>query len=347
LHGPSEIPTAPARSIPALVTQLPRLLPRPAPGAPDRLFGGRYAVLAQIGEGSFGKIYRGEDIKTHAPVAIKVEELTSSTPQLGNESAVYARLGGCVNAAPLFYFGTEVQTCALVIGFLEHSLSALVARCVRCSLKTVLMLADQMISALEYLHATGFVHGDVKPDNFMMGGSRVFLIDFGLARPFRDARTGAHLPYAENQPFAGTPCFASASALRGNAVSRRDDMESLAYVWLFLLTGRLPWAPPGGPPHERYARMAIAKLRSPPDLLFSRDGKAFADYLTMVRRLRFADVPQYAAYRRMFREVLMSKQWLYDYRYDWCEQAAERRGRRRFSLKGAPRPPAHADDRVL
>jgi serine/threonine protein kinase len=287
---------------------------------PDLVFGGRYAIRSQINEGSFGKIYKGCDIQTGEIVAIKVEELAAALPQLRTEFELYSCLSGSVNVAQLHFYGVETRTCALVIDFLGKSLENLIIQCGCFSPKTVLMLADQMISALEYFHSTGYVHCDVKPENFMMGcGQRyanAFIIDFGLARRYRTA-SGSHIPFSEKCDFSGTPIFASVSSLRENAVSRRDDMEALAYVWLYLLTGSLPWMAIRGTPAEQRSRLCVAKLRISPEKMFQGQPKVFAEYLQMVRKLRFMDTPQYALYRRMFREALLGMKFVYDYKYDW------------------------------
>lgn len=69
------------------------------------------------------------------------------------------------------------------------------------------------ISRIEYIHSKNFIHRDVKPDNFLMGlgkkGNLVYIIDFGLAKKYRDARTHQHIPYRENKNLTGTARYAS------------------------------------------------------------------------------------------------------------------------------------------
>lgn len=114
----------------------------------------------------------------------------------------------------------------------------------RFSLKTTLMLADQMIARVEYLHAKNFLHRDIKPDNFLIGLGRkanlVYVIDYGLAKKYRDSRTNQHIPYREGKSLTGTARYASISTHIGIEQSRRDDMEGLAYVFMYFLRGSLP-----------------------------------------------------------------------------------------------------------
>ncbi|XLR00764.1 hypothetical protein HN51_055577 [Arachis hypogaea] len=89
------------------------------------------------------------------------------------------------------------------------------------SLKTVLMLADQMMTRIEYVHFKGFLHRDIKPDNFLMGlgrkANQVYIIDFGLAKRYRDSTTNRHIPYRENKNLTGTACYASCNTHLGIA----------------------------------------------------------------------------------------------------------------------------------
>lgn len=113
------------------------------------------------------------------------------------------------------------------------------------TLKTGLLLGRQMISRLEYFHSKQFVHRDVKPENFCMGsGSRsdiLYLIDYGLSKRYSDPKSGAHIAFREGKQLTGTARYASLNTHLGQEQSRRDDMEAMAYVLIFLINGSLPW----------------------------------------------------------------------------------------------------------
>ena len=206
-------------------------------------------------------------------VAIKIESRLSTHPQLDYEAKVYKYLSGTPGVPTMHYFGTVGQYNALVMDLLGPSLEDLFNYCSRkFSLKTVLLLADQMIQRIEYIHYKHFLHRDIKPDNFVMGlgehARHCYLIDFGLAKRYRDPRTLFHIPYRENKSLTGTARYASLSTHLGIEQSRRDDLESLGYVLLYFLRGSLPWQGlRAANKEDKYAKIFMKKRSTPCDVL--------------------------------------------------------------------------------
>jgi len=129
---------------------------------------------------------------------------------------------------------------------LGQNLEELLNLCNRkLSVKTILMIADQAISILEYLHTKGVLHRDIKPANLLMGlgkkSNLVHFIDFGLSKRFKDSKTNQHIPFRENKQLTGTARYVSINTHKGIEQSRRDDLESLGYVLIYLFRGSLPW----------------------------------------------------------------------------------------------------------
>ena len=176
--------------------------------------GGKYRLHKRIGSGSFGVIYLGNNIITGEEVGIKLEEVRCRHPQLFYESKIYRYLQGGAGISNIYWYGVEGEFNVMVIDLLGPSLEDLLNLCNRrFNLKTVLMLADQMITRVEYIHAKNFLHRDIKPDNFLIGLNRkmtcVYIIDFGLTKKYRDPKTQQHIPYREGKSLTGTARYTS------------------------------------------------------------------------------------------------------------------------------------------
>ena len=292
----------------------------------DRVIGGKYAILGEIGGGSFGTIYKGLDLITREPVAMKFEVVKPQHPKLSLEARIYSLVKGCPGfPSPLFY-GTQGDWNILVLPYLGLSLRSLVdAGPPRLTLKTVLMLAEQMLARLRYLHAKGIVHRDVKPDNFVIGtgasANIVYIIDLGLAKKYRDLSTGEHAPMRKGKGFVGTGLFASIHAHEGVEQSRRDDLESLAYTLVWLLKGSLPWS---HVPCTNEAQWLEAiyrkKVETPVEAVCDGLPAEFCEFLRDVRNLGYEEDPDYSAYERRFRDLFVREGFVFDYAYDWCSR---------------------------
>ena len=180
----------------------------------------KYRLVRKIGSGSFGDIYNAINIATGEEVAVKLEPVNARHPQLLYEGKVYKVLEGGLGIPHIRWYGQEWSYNVLVMDLLGPSLEDLFNFCSRrFTMKTVLMLADEMITRIEYVHSRNFIHRDIKPDNFLMGIGRhcnkVFLIDYGLAKKYRDSRTRLHISYREDKNLTGTARYASINAHLG------------------------------------------------------------------------------------------------------------------------------------
>uniref|UniRef100_A0A0E0D838 non-specific serine/threonine protein kinase n=1 Tax=Oryza meridionalis TaxID=40149 RepID=A0A0E0D838_9ORYZ len=218
-----------------------------------------YITDRKLGKGGFGQVYVGRRVSGGGSrtgpdaqeVALKFEHRSSKGCNYGPpyEWQVYHTLNGCYGIPSVHYKGRLGDYYILVMDMLGPSLwdvwnsvgQAMSAHMVAC-------IAVEAISILEKLHSKGFVHGDVKPENFLLGhpGSvdekKLFLIDLGLASRWKEASSGQHVDYDQRPDvFRGTIRYASVHAHLGRTGSRRDDLESLAYTLIFLIRGRLPW----------------------------------------------------------------------------------------------------------
>ncbi|XP_035722555.1 casein kinase I-like isoform X2 [Vespa mandarinia] len=285
--------------------------------------GNKYRLGRKIGSGSFGDIYLGTNISTGEEVAIKLECIKTRHPQLHIESKFYKMMQGGVGIPTIKWCGSEGDYNVMVMELLGPSLEDLFNFCSRrFTLKTVLLLADQLISRTDYIHSRNFIHRDIKPDNFLMGlgkkGNLVYIIDFGLAKKYRDGRTHKHIPYRENKNLTGTARYASINTHLGIEQSRRDDLESLGYVLMYFNRGSLPWQGlKAATKRQKYERISEKKMSTPIEELCKGYPIEFGSYLKYCRALRFEERPDYSYLRQLFRTLFHGQGFTYDYVFDW------------------------------
>lgn len=251
------------------------------------------------------------------------------------------------------WYGIEGDYNVMVLDLLGPSLEDLFNYCGRrFQLKTVLMLADQLLSRLEYVHTKSFIHRDVKPDNFLIGlGKRqsvIHIIDFGLAKKYRDPRSHQHIPYRENKNLTGTARYASINTHIGIEQSRRDDLESLGYVLMYFIRGSLPWQGlKANTKKQKYERIMDRKMSTSTEQLCKGYPTEFRSYFEYCRSLRFEDRPDYAYLKRLFKELFYRKGFQYDNMFDWTvlnlQQERSRLPADR-ALGDATVPPPREDD---
>ncbi|CAD6251058.1 unnamed protein product [Miscanthus lutarioriparius] len=260
-----------------------------------------------------------------------MESSKTNHPQLLYEAKLYNALQGGTGIANIKWCGIDGDENILVIDLLGPSLEDLFVYCGRrFSLKTVLMLADQMITRIEFMHSKGYLHRDIKPDNFLMGlgrkANQVYVIDFGLAKRYRDSTTNRHIPYRENKNLTGTARYASRNTHLGIEQSRRDDLESIGYVLLYFLRGSLPWQGlKAATKKQKYDKISEKKLSTPIEALCKSHPVEFASYFDYCHSLTFDQRPDYSFLRRIFRELFDREGYQFDYVYDWtllkCKQS--------------------------
>jgi serine/threonine protein kinase len=266
----------------------------------------------RLGAGAFGEIYSGIDTESGEPVAVKLERVDAEHPQLTYEARVYQQLASKRGVPQLYYVGREGNYNVMVMERLGSNLETLLTQCGRrFSLCTVLEIADKMLQLVQKVHDQGFVHRDLKPDNFVTGMREkgdegdLYIIDFGLSKCFWDPDKDEHIPFRSDKHLTGTARYASIGNHRGLEQSRRDDLESLGYLLVYFLRGELPWQGVKGKSRKvKYNKMMdLKKDAHQHKTLCQGLPAAFQQYFDYVLALRFEERPDYTLLRNSFKRL--------------------------------------------
>ena len=282
-----------------------------------------YNVLEIINTGAFGALYLGENKRTGEKVAIKVEKTEVGSIKHETQMLQYLYDKGLRSIPPIYWYGMAntvhnhpvvvfpYYTCNLA-QYIQHKY---------LSVEQLGALMYKMIQIMEEIHREFVVHRDIKPQNFMVKGANIILIDFGLSTFFIDGDRGDHVPDKHSEHMIGTPRFASVNIHRGHRYSRRDDLISIGYLYVWLMVkGQCQWEPNQAEildavttehanmkcdkiniRHER--NMALLKNKEFPVFLqkcLLGSDHPVSQYLEYVYGLNFSDLPDYDLLKRLF-----------------------------------------------
>jgi len=162
----------------------------------------------------------------------------------------------------------------------------------------------------------------MKPDNFLVGIGKkqhlIYMIDFGLAKRYRDPKSGEHIPYRDNKALTGTARYASVNTHLGIEQSRRDDLESIGFILIYFLKGTLPWQGlQAKTKDDKYNKIKEKKISTTIEALTRGLPEEFSTYLQYCRGLKFEEKPDYNYLRKLFKDIMHKNGFEYDYNYDW------------------------------
>uniref|UniRef100_G1RRZ1 non-specific serine/threonine protein kinase n=1 Tax=Nomascus leucogenys TaxID=61853 RepID=G1RRZ1_NOMLE len=271
--------------------------------------------------------FRGrKNLYTNEYVAIKLEPIKSRAPQLHLEYRFYKQLSATEGVPQVYYFGPCGKYNAMVLELLGPSLEDLFDLCDRTfTLKTVLMIAIQLITRMEYVHTKSLIYRDVKPENFLVGrpGTKrqhaIHIIDFGLAKEYIDPETKKHIPYREHKSLTGTARYMSINTHLGKGELRARAAGAAATTWRRWGGSKADHRPPQADTlKERYQKIGDTKRATPIEVLCENFPEEMATYLRYVRRLDFFEKPDYDYLRKLFTDLFDRSGFVFDYEYDWA-----------------------------
>ena len=282
-------------------------------------FFNKYLCIKKLGKGSFGSIYQA--IYNKEEFALKFEERKKNYDLLQNEAAIMNYLKG-PNIPKVKSYGFNSSYNILIMQLLGKDLEYYLKKKKIFSVKTVCMLGFQMLNILENIHEKHILHRDIKPENFVMGLNQysniVYLIDFGLAKKYRSIKTLVQNPLTINKKFTGTARYASINALKGYEHSRRDDLESLGYIFVYFLKGKLPWQKIKSKiKDEKYNKILQKKLEISSQELCRGIPKEFEIFIEYVKNIKYEEKPDYIKLHNLLNKIMEDEKYNNDYIYDW------------------------------
>ena len=290
-----------------------------------------YLIKKKLGEGSFGKVYVIVNVKTNELFAAKFvsflylnfqEKRDNKNELLDIEARILHHIKA-FGLPEIIAFKSAKDYNILIMELLGQSLETLFqSQEKKFSLKTVCMIGIQILDRIEYVHSRKIIHRDIKPDNFSIGKKNkshiIYILDFGLAKKYWSTTHNSHIPYIEGKKLTGTARYASINALGGCEQSRRDDLESIFYILIYFIKGRLPWQGlKADKKEDRYKKIYEIKKNIKIKELCSELPEEFESFYNYIRKLEFEQVPDYDYLKLLLKNILEKNNFIIDYYYDW------------------------------
>ena len=288
----------------------------------NKLIFKKFQVKKLLYTSIMSKIYEGLNEITKEPVAMKFEKIGGKFELLESEAYFLLLLKG-FGIPRLISFGKNSNYKILVEELLGPSIYFILdIKDNKTRLNDVCLIALQILDRLEYIHSKNVIHKDIKPFNFIFGKKDpniLYIIDFGLSKKYRSTRTGKHIKFNKIKQVDGSFRYMSINCNRGYEQSRKDDLESLGYMLIYLAKQYLPWSDIVDNLKEnenvRILETLAKKVRTRPEELCSGLPLEFAEYIKYCRKLEFEDDPNYNYLKHLFITILNRNGELVDERY--------------------------------
>lgn len=281
-----------------------------------------YVLFELIGSGTFGEVYIVQHMNgTYS--AVKIES-RKRPPRMINEHKIYSYLYKCgfrVGIPKIYDWIETPDYNYMFMQLLGPSLEDLFNKYnKKFKLSTIFSVAIQLIELLQSLHECKFIHRDIKPNNFLIGRTdkhQLYIMDFGLSKKY--INEGSHIKFRESRSLIGTARYASINMHMGIEPSRRDDLESIAYMLIYFAKGSLPWQglKKKNGADKNLEAIGEIKIATSIDILCSGLHSCFKDYLVYCRKLKFEQMPDYTYITNLFQNAMTESRMNFDVAYEW------------------------------
>ena len=289
-----------------------------------KLIFNKYKIKKLIHSSGFASVYEGINVKENIPVALKLEKRKSKFIILESEAFLLMNLKG-YGIPKIITYGHHGLYNVLIEELLGLSIGSIydTIKSRKFNLKDICMIALQSLDRLEYIHSKLVIHRDIKPHNLVIGRNDpniIYLIDFGLSRKYRSSRTGKHIKFNNLKLTYGSLRYLSINGNKGYEQSRRDDLESLGYMLVFLATGNIPWIKAERVNMDvvkKYILIYKIKKAISSEKLCQGLPEEMTKYINYCKELYFEQDPDYNYLKSLFYTILIKIKEKNDLKFCW------------------------------
>ena len=298
-----------------------------------KLIFGKYKINKKIGIGSHSIIFSGININNKELVALKIQKKGFIINENIEKEAYYLLQLKGYGVPRIISFGHIGKYNVLIEELLGESLEDLFKKNKNKEkviiLKDMLMTGIQLIDRIEYIHSNNIVHLDIKPSNFVVGykdPSLIYIIDFGLSKKYKSSRTGKHIIFSKRKYFQGNIKFSSVNNMRGIVSSRRDDLESIGYMLIYLYESKLPWEKIEAINKlEIVEKIFYIKKQISMNTLCKNLPKEMTEFMVYIKSLKFNEKPNYNYLKNLLEIMLKKINNVNDLKFSWIKEDSNRR----------------------
>jgi len=298
-----------------------------------KLIFGKYKINKKIGIGSHSIIFSGININNKELVALKIQKKGFIINENIEKEAYYLLQLKGYGVPRIISFGHIGKYNVLIEELLGESLEDLFKKNKNKEkviiLKDMLMTGIQLIDRIEYIHSNNIVHLDIKPSNFVVGykdPSLIYIIDFGLSKKYKSSRTGRHIIFSKRKYFQGNIKFSSVNNMIGIVSTRRDDLESIGYMLIYLYESKLPWEKIEAINKlEIVEKIFYIKKQISMNTLCKNLPKEMTEFMVYIKSLKFNEKPNYNYLKNLLEIMLKKINNVNDLKFSWIKEDSNRR----------------------